>query len=278
MSRPLRPQLRARVIPTLLEVALVLSALPASAQEPSAPAPPSSCVAPAPTAPARRASPDAKAPDERRASASPADKVAAAEMVRQASSAREPERKAEGVELLRRAYALYPAPGLALMLAEWESELGHIGRAEAVVADLLRDPSLVPPQREEAERRIAALRARLGSVSLQAPSDMAFHLDDGRDVFGGDTFRVDPGSHALVGSDGRETKFVSTLGASVSVTVSSAVPVGYVEPPLGGVPPPPPPMAGCACHKEPSYARGGHFPEGLAVAAVGLVLARRRRR
>jgi hypothetical protein len=263
------------VIPTLLEVALALAATPAEALAGGSPAASGSCVVPAPAAPAptQAVGRATKAPDERRATAGHDAEAAAVAMVKEARDQYEAGRKEEATALLRKAHALYPTPRIALALARSESELKRPARAVAVLNDMLRDATLTPAEREEARKLVDELRAGLGGVSIGGLVDVAYQLDDGREVFGGEMVWVEPGPHVVIGPGGQRIAFTATIGAQIAI----ALEVPGIEGPLAGVPTPPP-SPGCACRKEPSYAGGGHFPESVAVAAMGLVIARRRRR
>ena len=214
--------------------------------------------------------------------ASPADKAAARDHLKQAEELRKKGRVAEACQHLEEVERLYPQLPTLIELAECSEQAGDVVAAQAHWA-AARDRAKhdeKPQSRAKAEGRLAAMQKRVAHVTLQlanAPAGVQVSNDNvalDASALGG-SLPMNPGDHVIVvklaGHD--DAKFPIKLADGDNQTVALAVgPVSSGQaaappPPAAAAPtppPPPPPLLGSAPNAATEPAKQDAAPNAPA--------------
>ena len=149
---------------------------------------------------------------------------------------------AAALESFQSAYRVAPNPAVRVNIANCLSQLGRVVEALHHFEQFLAEsPNAPAPQRDEIERHITELRARLGEVTVRVTPANAPELSpsiDGVAVIPAEAVRLAPGHHVLtvtaVGYTAGRREFDLVAGArdTLELTLSA------------DAPPPPPPSGG----------------------------------
>jgi hypothetical protein len=204
---------------------------------------------------------------------------------------------ARAADLLRRAYALVPAPTIALYEGQSLIQLGQLVEAEEAFMRAMRTPidAHSPEQfrkaKRDAEQELSTLRPRIPKVTIivTGPGAGAPNLGvalDGKAVKNavlGVEMPIDPGDHVLTTGAGGERKEVTfsiaeTERKSVEIEAlaptDAAAPVAPPPPPAKPPPAePPPPKPTATWQKPAALVAGGIGVAGLATGIVTGLLA-----
>lgn len=159
------------------------------------------------------------------------------------------------------AYALAPRPETLWNLAVCELDLGRNEEAAAHLRRYARDPEAKPANLERLPSLLAAARAKLGAVRLEAPREAILHVDgqlvDPRE-WRSEALELAPGDHVFVVTIAGER-----IEDIVAVRVGETV-VHRVSSPVVAAPPPAPPAA-----SDPATALPASAPPTPSPAAAG---------
>jgi hypothetical protein len=211
---------------------------------------------------------------------------------------------ARAADLLRRAYALVPAPTIALYEGQSLTRLGRLVEAEEAFMRAMRTPldAQSPEQfrnaKRDAEVELSALQPRIPKVTIvvndpgaSAPN-LAVALDGKavKNALLGVEMPIDPGDHVLTTGAGGERREISfsiaekerkNVAIDAMAVTDKAAPLA---PPPAQSPPPappppsdvPPPKPASSWQKPAAFVVGGIGVAGLATGIVtGLMAASR---
>ena len=208
---------------------------------------------------------------------------------------------ARAADLLRRAYALVPAPTIALYEGQSLTRLNRFVEAEEAFMRAMRTPidAHSPEQfrkaKHDAEQELAALRPRIPKVTIVVTGagagapNLAVALDGKavKNALLGVEMPIDPGDHVLTtgaGGERREASFSIAEKERKSVEIEALAPTDAaapVAPPEATPPPeskprpePPPPQQPQASWQKPAaFVVGGIGVAGLATGIVTGLMA-----
>jgi hypothetical protein len=223
---------------------------------------------------------------------------AARSLASQGKDAFDAKEYARAADLLRRAYALVPAPTIALYEGQSLTRLGRMVEAEEAFMRAMRTPidAHSPEQfrkaKRDAEQELSALRPRIPKVTIvvTGPGAGTPNLGvalDGKAVKNavlGVEMPIDPGDHVLTTGAGGERKEVTfsiaeaerkSVEIEALAPTDAAAPVAPPPPPAAPPPPEPPPPAKPAStwQKPAALVAGGIGVAGLATGIVTGLLA-----
>jgi hypothetical protein len=204
---------------------------------------------------------------------------------------------ARAADLLRRAYALVPAPTIALYEGQSLVQLGRMVEAEEAFMRAMRTPidAHSPEQfrkaKRDAEQELSALRPRIPKVTIvvTGPGASAPNLGvalDGKTVKNavlGVEMPIDPGDHVLTTGAGGERKEVTfsiaeaerkSVEIEALAPTDAAAPVAPPPPPAAPPPPAPAPAKPASTWQKPAaFVVGGIGVAGLAAGIVTGLMA-----
>ena len=206
---------------------------------------------------------------------------------------------ARAADLLRRAYALVPAPTIALYEGQSLTQLRRLVEAEEAFMRAMRTPidAHSPEQfrkaKHDAEQELSALRPRIPKVTIvvTGPGAGAPNLGvalDGKAVNSaviGVEMPIDPGDHVLTtgaGGERQEVTFSIAEAQRKRVEIEALAPTDTAAPvapppasPAAPAPPPepPPPKPAASWQKPAAFVVGGIGVAGLATGTVTGLMA-----